>query len=75
MLPGITVRVGEMLETLGEVAGEEALARVRHEPDAGVTAIVSNWPARFDTAKARRLGFEGDRNLREIIDAFIQERS
>ncbi|WP_372614518.1 D-erythronate dehydrogenase [Halomonas sp.] len=75
MLPGITVSVGEMLETLGEVAGDEALARVRHEPDAGITAIVSNWPARFDTAKARRLGFEGDRSFREIIEAFIHERS
>ncbi|MCL7941818.1 SDR family oxidoreductase [Halomonas sp. ATCH28] len=75
MLPGITVTVAEMLEALGEVAGAEAVSRVRHEPDEAITAIVSNWPARFDTAKARRLGFEGDRDLREIIEAFIRERS
>lgn len=74
MLPGITVSVGEMLDTLGEVAGEEAVARVRHEPDPAVTAIVSSWPARFDTARARRLGFEGDDNFREIIEAFVSER-
>ncbi|HSP58251.1 MAG TPA: D-erythronate dehydrogenase [Halomonas sp.] len=74
MLPGITVSVGEMLETLREVAGDAAVARVRHEPDARVTAIVSNWPARFDTAKARRLGFEGDSSFREIIEAFVDER-
>lgn len=74
MLPGITVSVGEMLDTLGEVAGDEAVARVRHEPDPAVTAIVSSWPARFDTARARRLGFEGDDNFREIIEAFVSER-
>jgi len=75
MLPGITVTVAEMLEALGDVAGDEAVSRVRHEPDETITAIVSSWPARFDTAKARRLGFQGDRSLREIIEAFIRERS
>jgi nucleoside-diphosphate-sugar epimerase len=75
MLPGITVSVGEMLETLREVAGDAAVARVRHEPDARITTIVSNWPARFDTAKAGRLGFEGDSSFREIIKAFVDERT
>lgn len=75
MLPGITVTVDGMLQTLREVAGDETLARVRHEPDEAITTIVSGWPARFDTAKAQRLGFEGDRSFREIIEAFIQERS
>ncbi|QJQ96752.1 MULTISPECIES: D-erythronate dehydrogenase [Halomonadaceae] len=75
VLPGITVNVGEMLETLRDVAGEETLARVRHEPDAKIRAIVAGWPGRFDAAKARQLGFSGDKNFREIIEAFARERS
>lgn len=75
MLPGITVSVAEMLEALREVAGEEALARVRHEPDAGIEAIVGSWPARFTNERARRLGFRSDKDFREIVEAFLDERA
>ncbi|MCE8025371.1 D-erythronate dehydrogenase [Billgrantia aerodenitrificans] len=75
MLPGITVSVAEMLDSLRQVAGEEALARVRHEPDPRIEAIVASWPARFETRRARELGFAGDRSLHDIVKAFIEERS
>ncbi|OUE37498.1 NAD-dependent epimerase [Billgrantia desiderata SP1] len=75
MLPGITVSVAEMLDTLRQVAGDEALARVRHEPDPRIEAIVASWPARFETRRAQALGFAGDRNLHDIVMAFLEERS
>ncbi|PMR73359.1 D-erythronate dehydrogenase [Billgrantia endophytica] len=75
MLPGITVTVAEMLETLRQVAGDEAVARVRHEPDARISAIVSGWPSRFTTRRARELGFRGDGSLREIVDAFLNGKA
>lgn len=75
MLPGITVSVAEMLEALREVAGDEALARVRHEPDAGIEAIVGSWPARFTNERARQLGFRSDKDFREIVEAFLDERA
>ncbi|MCE8003320.1 D-erythronate dehydrogenase [Billgrantia ethanolica] len=75
MLPGITVSVAEMLDTLRQVAGDEALARVRHEPDPRIEAIVASWPARFETRRARALGFAGDRSLHDIVMAFLEERS
>lgn len=74
MLPGITVNVAEMLETLGELGGDDALARVRHEPDPRIEAIVASWPARFVNQRAQRLGFQGDRNFREIVESFLDER-
>lgn len=74
MLPGITVSVAEMLETLQQVAGPQALARVRHERDPRIEAIVASWPARFDTRRARELGFAGDNSLDEIVEAFLAER-
>lgn len=73
MLPGITVTVAEMLGALREAAGEKALARVRHEPDPRIEAIVASWPAQFATAKALQLGFVGDDNFKQIVDAFISE--
>jgi nucleoside-diphosphate-sugar epimerase len=74
MLPGITVRVAEMLESLRQVGGDEALARVQHEPDAGIEAIVASWPGQFTNHRANALGFKGDSDFREIIEAFLDER-
>ncbi|QNI02404.1 SDR family oxidoreductase [Halomonas sp. SH5A2] len=75
MLPGITITVAEMLEALRDAAGEKALSLVRHEPDPRIESIVASWPARFDTAKANQLGFVGDDNFKQIIDAFVSERA
>ncbi|MBR9903451.1 MAG: NAD-dependent epimerase, partial [Gammaproteobacteria bacterium] len=75
MLPGITVTVAEMLEALRDEAGENALSLVHHDPDPRIESIVSSWPARFDTAKAKQLGFVGDDNFKQIIDAFVSEAS
>ncbi|WP_158774029.1 D-erythronate dehydrogenase [Cobetia sp. L2A1] len=74
MLPGITVSVAEMLEALEQMAGAEALVRVSHVPDARITAIVSSWPARFETRKARALGFTGDADLADIISLHQRDR-
>jgi len=74
MLPGITVCVAEMLESLRQVGGDEALARVQHKPDAGIEAIVASWPGRFTNQRANALGFRGDSDFREIIEAFLDER-
>lgn len=73
ILPGITTDVSEMLEALSEVAGAEAVARVRHEPDSRIEPLVASWPARFETAKANQLGFVGDRDFKQIIDAYVAE--
>lgn len=74
MLPGITVSVAEMIETLREVAGPAAVERIRHEPDARIQAIVGSWPTRFHTRRADALGFERDKDFRGIVEAFREER-
>lgn len=73
MLPGITVTVTEMIDALRETGGEAAVSRIRAEPDAGIQAIVGSWPARFDTAKAERLGFRADADMASIMQAFIED--
>ena len=72
-LPGISVTVSEMVEGLRRVAGEEVVKRIRWQTDPLVARIVAGWPGNFDTARARRLGFEGDTNIDEIIRAHIED--
>jgi len=73
MLPGVTVTVAGMLEALRRAGGDAAVARVRRAPDPRVTAIVGSWPARFDTAKAERLGFAADSDMDAIVQAFMAD--
>lgn len=73
-LPGITASVREMVDALGRAAGPAAVERVRWEPDERIKAIVKTWPARFDTARADRLGFPRDEGgFDRIIADYIRE--
>jgi nucleoside-diphosphate-sugar epimerase len=51
-LPGITLSVREMIESMGRVAGRETMSRVTFVPDARIQAIVKTWPVRFRTERA-----------------------
>jgi len=70
-LPGITVRVGEMVEALRKVAGDAPVSRIRWEPDARIKAIVQSWPARFDTARADALGFGRDTSFEAMVRDYV----
>lgn len=59
-LPGMTVTVAAMLDSLARLGGAAARARVRAEPDARIAAIVGSWPAAFDVSRALALGFVRD---------------
>ena len=70
-LPGISVTVGEMLETLAKAGGQEARDRVQFAADPAVERIVASWPGRIDNQRASALGFVADRTFADIIDSFI----
>jgi len=72
-LPGRTFTVDDMLATLEEVAGPAATARVRFEPDPAIQAICDGWATRFETTRARKLGFREDADLRAVVEAHIEE--
>jgi nucleoside-diphosphate-sugar epimerase len=72
-LPGLSVTVGEMIETLERVAGREVVSRIRFERDETVERIVSSWPGRFDTSTALALGFRGDTDFASIVRSYQQE--
>jgi hypothetical protein len=70
---GLSVTVAEMVKALEEVAGPEVAARIRWEPDALVQRIVGSWPARWDTARAARLGFQADPDFASVIREYVQD--
>lgn len=74
-LPALTVSVGEMLQALEAVAGAEARALVRFEPDAAITRLVGCWPAEFDNSRAQRLGLEPDPDFLSIVRQYLDDRA
>jgi len=72
-LPGISVSVGEMIESLRTVAGEEVASRISIEPDSKVEAIVRSWPGAWDDTRARALGLKADADFVSVIKAYIQD--
>lgn len=72
-LPGISVKVEEMLKALKKIAGKEKLNYISLEKDALVERIVGSWPQAWNTSRAKDLGFVGDQNFEEIIKAYIED--
>ena len=72
-LPGLTATVGQMIEALRQAAGETVAARVRFQPDESIAKIVRSWPARFDTARARAMGFPQDADFGSILHDYMRQ--
>jgi nucleoside-diphosphate-sugar epimerase len=74
-LPGISVTVGEMLDSLHRVAGKRGLAlgavEVREDPE--IAAVVRTWPRRVVAERALELGLSQDGDLDAIVDAYLDE--
>lgn len=73
ILPGLSVTLGEMIDTLAQVAGADVAARIRFERDEAVERIVLTWPARLDASRARSLGFQIDRDFESILRSYQRE--
>ena len=72
-MPGISCTVGEQIEALRRVAGDQVAARIRHAPDELVQRIVAGWAERLDATRARELGFKAEATFDEIIRAHIED--
>lgn len=70
-VPGITATVGEMLDALKQVGGEEALKLVkRKELTPQVKAVLDSWSVRFDVSKAISLGMIPDQPFIGAVEDF-----
>ena len=72
-LPGLSVRVTDMLAALQRYGGASLAARVRVEKDETIANIVGGWPWRFDTARARALGLSGPAAMDDLIAEYVAD--
>ena len=72
-MPGFSCTVAEQIEALRRVAGNDAVALIRREPDAAIEKIVSLWPRDFSPERALALGFKAERDFDEIIQVYLDE--
>jgi D-erythronate 2-dehydrogenase len=72
-MPGISATVGEQIEALRRVAGDEVAQRIREAPDATIQRIVAGWPQNFAPQRALALGFRADASFEEIIRIHIED--
>ncbi|MBU0588908.1 MAG: NAD-dependent epimerase/dehydratase family protein [Gammaproteobacteria bacterium] len=74
-LPGLNVRVGDMLQALEDVAGLQVRQRVRFERDERIAGIVANWARGAATGRAAALGLRPDASFKTIIEQYIADCS
>lgn len=72
-LPGISVTVAEMLDSLERIGGAEARNRVRIEIDPRIEAIVCSWPGDFDVTRAVGMGFVRDEEFDAVVRQYTNE--
>ncbi|QPF72218.1 NAD-dependent epimerase/dehydratase family protein [Roseateles sp. DAIF2] len=72
-LPALTVTVRQMLDALAALAGPEALARVRFEPDPAIARLVGGWPARFESARCARLGLVPEADFLGVLRQYAAD--
>ncbi|CAM5690036.1 D-erythronate dehydrogenase [Streptomyces alboniger] len=72
-LPALTVSVGEMLETLRQVAGDTVADLVTITPDPAVEAIVGSWPSVVDNARAAALGLDPDPSFASVVRDYLAD--
>jgi nucleoside-diphosphate-sugar epimerase len=72
-MPGLSATVGDELIALRTVGGDEAVARVRREPDETIARIVAGWPRSFDAHRAQELGFRAETDFEEIVRVYVED--
>jgi nucleoside-diphosphate-sugar epimerase len=72
LLPGYTATSGEILDALEKIAGKDTRALVTEKRDETIQRIVLSWPAKYDTSRAKSLGFSEDVGLEQTIRDFIE---
>ena len=74
-VPGISVRVGDMVAALRRVAGDDVAARVAWRYDPAIDRIVRTWPRDFDAAFGRSIGMQADASVDAIIRQYIEDEA
>lgn len=72
-LPGRVSTIGEMIEAMRRVAGDEPVSRIRFEPDTRIQAIVNGWRPNINPQKALALGLTADESFEDNVRYFLED--
>jgi nucleoside-diphosphate-sugar epimerase len=72
-MPGLSATVGEQIDALRRVAGNQAVRLIRREPDPMIMAMIEGWPRALDASRAERLGFAAENSFDEIIRVHLED--
>jgi nucleoside-diphosphate-sugar epimerase len=72
-VPGLTVSVGQMVQALRDVAGDDLANRVRFERDPFIEKLMLGWPPAFEATFGKSLGMQADPDYASIIQAYIED--
>jgi D-erythronate 2-dehydrogenase len=73
-MPGVWGTVGDEIEALRRVAGDEIVSLIKHEPDPAIEKMLSNWNfPNITSDRARSLGFKSESTIDEIIQVHIDD--
>lgn len=70
-VPGITVSVRDMVDSLRRVAGDAVASRVKWQPDPLIDRLVSSWPQAFSADRGRALGMTADASFDDMVRAYV----
>ncbi len=72
-MPGVSCTVAEQIEALRDVAGNDAVALIKPQPDETIIKIVAGWPRNFAPERAISLGFTAEPDFASIIETYLRE--
>jgi nucleoside-diphosphate-sugar epimerase len=72
-MPGVSATVDEEIAALRRVAGDQAVALIRDEPDEMIARLVGGWPRAFDARRAEALGFVAETDFDEIVRVYVED--
>ena len=72
-IPGQSVRVGDMVQAMTNVAGSNAAGLITWNEDPFIQKICEGWPQDMKTDKAIRLGFHQDKGFEDNIRWFLED--
>jgi D-erythronate 2-dehydrogenase len=72
-MPGVSATVDEEIAALRRVAGDQAVALIREEPDEMIARLVGGWPRAFDARRAAALGFVAESDFDEIVRVYVED--
>jgi nucleoside-diphosphate-sugar epimerase len=73
LLNGIKVTAKDLEQAVGKHAGNRKVGKVAWQHDPAIQKICDGWPQGIDGARARKLGFEIDKDLDEVVRNFIAD--